>query len=381
MDFDLTDSQVALRDDVREFCESERLSEIEAELDRTGEFPEGVYQGMAARGLFGVPFAEEYGGSGGNILDVVIIVEQLAQFSNTAVNMFLVPVIFGGMIVAQCATDEQKADYLPRLVRGELKFSFSLTEPDAGSDPRSIKTVAVEKDGGYLLSGTKYWTTGANIADILIVVALTDTGIDPSNGTSVFLVPRDSAGLTISPIPKLAGEAYPSCEVVLDEVAVPAANIVGGSAGLNNGWMQLLKTADLERICVAGSCVGGAEAVLADCSAFAKTRVQFDRPIIKFQAIQHTLAEMATRIDAMRWMTYHAAWLRASGRDDLKEACMAKLFCSESLGDIVRKGMQVMGGRGYSREYAMQRYLRESYLSFYAGGTSEIQKSVISRFI
>src|SRR5665647_3424594 len=123
MDFDFTGSQVALRDDVREFCESERLSEVEAEVDRTGKFPEAVYKGMAARGFFGVPFAEEYGGSGGSILDVVLIVEQLAQFSNTAVNMFLVPVIFGGMIVAQCATDEQKADFLPRLVRGELKFS------------------------------------------------------------------------------------------------------------------------------------------------------------------------------------------------------------------------------------------------------------------
>src|SRR5450759_460417 len=365
MDFDLTDRQVSLRDGVRQFCESEGLSELEAETDRTGEFPEGVYAGMAKQGLFGVPFAEEYGGSGGNILDVVIIVEQLAQFSNTAVNMFLVPVIFGGMIVAQCATAEQKADYLPRLVRGELKFSFSLTEPDAGSDPRSIKTVAVEKDGNYLISGTKYWTTGANLADILIVVALSDTDTDPSRGTSVFLVPRDSSGLTISKIPKLAGDGYPSCEVVLDEVPVPAANIVGGPAGLNNGWLQLLMTADLERICVAASCVGGSEAVLADSSTFAKSRVQFDRPIIKFQAIQHTLADMATRIDAMRWMTYHAAWLRASGRDDLKEACMAKLFCSESLGDIVRKGMQVMGGRGYSMEYPMQRYLRESYLSFY----------------
>jgi len=381
MDFDLTDRQVSLRDGVRQFCESEGLSELEAETDRTGEFPEGVYAGMAKQGLFGVPFAEEYGGSGGNILDVVIIVEQLAQFNNTAVNMFLVPVIFGGMIVAQCATAEQKADYLPRLVRGELKFSFSLTEPDAGSDPRSIKTVAVEKDGNYLISGTKYWTTGANLADILIVVALSDTDTDPSRGTSVFLVPRDSSGLTITKIPKLAGDGYPSCEVVLDEVPVPAANIVGGPAGLNNGWLQLLMTADLERICVAASCVGGAEAVLTDSSAFAKSRVQFDRPIIKFQAIQHTLADMATRIDAMRWMTYHAAWLRASGRDDLKEACMAKLFCSESLGDIVRKGMQVMGGRGYSMEYPMQRYLRESYLSFYAGGTSEIQKSVISRFV
>jgi alkylation response protein AidB-like acyl-CoA dehydrogenase len=366
---------------VRDFCEREGLADAEREPDRTGEFPEGVYSGMATEGLFGIPFPEELGGYGGDILDVAITVEELARHSNTAVNMFLVPVVFGGMIVFFCGTDEQKERYIPALIKGDIKFSFSLTEPDAGSDPRSIKTSAAMRDGAYLLNGIKYWTTGANLADYLIVVALTNTECDPSQGSTIFIVPGDSEGLQITKIPKLAGNAFPSCEVVLKDVAVSPEQIVGGPGGANGGWGQLLATADLERICVAASCVGGGEAVLDACVEFAKTRVQFGRPIIQVQAIQHSLAEMATRVEVMRCIAYRAAWARGKSPEGLKEAFMAKLFCSESLGDLVRKGMAIIGGRGYSMEYDMQRFMRESYLSFYAGGTSEIQKSVISRFL
>lgn len=381
MDFELDERRRALSDRVREFCENELPAGLEAELDRTGEFPSDLYGRMAEYGLFGIPFAEEYGGLGGDILDVVLAVEQVARYSNTAVNMFLVPVVFGGMMVFLCADESQKSELLPRLVKGKVRFSFALTEPEAGSDPRSIKTVATKDADGYLITGTKYWTTGATVADFIIVVALTNQEVDPAQGMSVFLVPRESPGLTVTPIPKLAGGAYPSCEVVLDGVRVSQSDVVGGPGGIDGGWMQLLKTADLERVCVAASCVGGAQAVLEQSVAFAKEREQFNRPVFKFQAMQHRLADMATRIDAMRWMTVHAAWMKIAGKDCFKEICMAKLFCSESLGDVVRSGMQVMGGRGYSMEHDMQRYLRESYLAFYAGGTSEIQRSVIARFL
>ena len=381
MDFDLDERRVALLEKVTDFCERELPPGLEEELDRKGEFPGGLYGKMAEAGLFGIPFPEEYGGSGGDILDVVLAVEQISRRSNTAVNMFLVPVVFGGMLVLQCGNKRQRSEMLPRLVRGELRFSFALTEPEAGSDPRSITTFAEPVDGGYRLTGTKYWTTGATVADYILVVALTDREVTPTQGMSVFLVPGDAEGLTATPIPKLAGNAYPSCEVVLDGVRVGAEDIVGGPGCANGGWMEMLSTADLERICVAASCVGGAQVVLDESVAYAKERQQFGRPIFKFQAIQHRLAEMATKVDAMRWMTYHAAWLKVAGKDCFKEICMAKLYCSESLGDLVRSGMQVLGGRGYSMEHHMQRYLRESYLALYAGGTAEIQKSVIARFL
>jgi alkylation response protein AidB-like acyl-CoA dehydrogenase len=381
MDFELTEKQSELQGRVTEFCARECPPSLEAELDRTGEFPGTLYRKMGEEGLLGVPFPGEYGGSEGDIFDVVLIAEQLAMSSNTAVNLFLVPVVFGGMMVLLSGSDSQKQRHIPPLARAETLFSFALTEPGAGSDARSIKSSAVQRDGRLVLSGTKYWTTGATVADNIIVVCITDPDADPSHGMSVLIVPRESEGLDLTPLPKLAGNAYPSCEVVFDGVEVPLENVVGGPECLNQGWLQLMKTADLERLCLAASCVGGGQAVLDESVAFAREREQFDRKIIKFQAIQHALADMATRLEAMRWMTYHAAWLKASGRDSFKEICMAKLFCSESLSQLVKQGMQVFGGRGYSMDYNMQRYLRESYLALYAGGTSEIQRSIIGRLL
>jgi len=256
-----------------------------------------------------------------------------------------------------------------------------MSERDAGSDPKSMKTAAVEKDDGFVVSGVKYWTTGASVADYLVAVVLTATDGDQGQGMTVFLLPTGSEGVRITPIPTLALSAYPACEVVLDNVKLSKENIVGGAAAINKGWDQLRRTGDLERICIAACCIGAAETAVKECVAYAKERHQFNRPIFQFQSIQHTLADMATEVEAMRWMTYHAAWMRAQGRNCFKEISMAKLFCTETLNRIVKRGMQIFGGKGYSMEYNMQRYLREGYLYLYAGGTSEIQKTVISRFL
>lgn len=377
----MTPEQEQLQREVADFAARECPAEFESEIDRTGEFPAGLYSRMGEQGLLGLPFPDEFGGAGGDILDVVLATEQLGMTSSTAVNLFLVPVVFGGMMIFLSGNDEQRREHLPRLARGEVRFAFALTEPQAGSDARSIKTRAVRDGDELVLTGTKYWTTGATVADHIIVVCISSPDADPSQGMSVLLVPRESEGLTVTPLPKLAGNAFPSCEVTLEGVRVPVENVVGGQECIDRGWGQLLMTADLERICLAATCVGGAQAVLDECVAFAREREQFGRPIVKFQAIQHELADMATRVDAMRWMTYHAAWLKASGQSCFKEICMAKLFCSESLAELVKKGMQVFGGRGYSMDYNMQRYLRESYLALYAGGTSEIQRSIIGRLL
>lgn len=381
MDFELTPRQNELRKRAREFCSRECPPEFETALDEEGGFPEDLYKKMASSGLLGIPFPEAYGGGGGDILDIVLVTEQLASSSYTAVNMFLVNTVFAGMIILNCGSDEQKNEFIPKLARGDLRFSFALTEPDAGSDARSIRTFAVDRDGHFSITGTKYWTTGANVADYIITVALTGDNADPSRPMSVFIVPARSEGLTARPIPKLAGKAFPSCEVTYSDVQVDRALVLGGVQWLGQGLVQLFQTAEYERVCVAASCIGGADAILTECTDFAKARIQFNKPIIKFQAIQHALADMATQLEAMRWMTYHAAWMKAKGKDCFKEICMAKLFCSEMLADIAKRGMQIMGGRGYSLEHRMQRFLRESYLSLYAGGTSEIQKNVIARFL
>lgn len=198
MHFDLTEQQRSLQQQAREFRERECPPEFEARLDESGEFPQGPHEAMAAGGFFALPFPPQYGGSGQGILKVILVAEQLAGISNTAVNMFLVPVVFGGMLILQCGDDSQREKYLPRLIRGDLKFSFGLTEPQAGSDPRSISTYAVRDGDDFLISGTKYWTTGASIADLMLVVALTDRDVDASQGMSIFLGSREepaSAGV------------------------------------------------------------------------------------------------------------------------------------------------------------------------------------------
>lgn len=379
MHFELSTEQQLLQQKVAEFCAHECPPEFETSLEQSDAFPEHLYRKMADNGFLKISFPKEYGGIDGNILDIVLIAEQLAKNSYTAVNIYLVNVVFAGMIILNCGNDAQKKELLPKLLKGDINFSFALTEPEAGSDARSIKSSAIAQGDHFLINGTKYWTTGATVADYIITVVLTSLVTDQSKLMSVFIVPTKSEGLKITPIPKLAGNAYPSCEVKFQNVSIVKENILGGIEWLNNGILQLFQTAEYERICVAASCLGGAETILKECTEFAKTRQQFNKPIIKFQAIQHALADIATQIEAMRWMTYHAAWMKSMGKDCFKEICMAKLFCSETLNDIARKGMQIFGGRGYSMEYRMQRYLRESYLSLYAGGTSEIQKNVIAR--
>jgi len=381
MFFDLSAEQHALRQRIADFCTRELPPEFETSLDESGSFPESLYRKMADSGFLKIPFPAEYGGMDGSILDIVLIAEQLAASSYTAVNVYLVNVVFAGSMILNSGSDAQKDALIPGLVEGDLKFSFALTEPGAGSDARSITSSAAERDGRFLITGTKYWTSGATVADHIITVVLTGPEAGQSREMSVFIVPAKTEGLKITPIPKLAGNAFPSCEVRYENVPVAKENILGGPGWLNNGLLQLFQAAEYERICVAASCLGGAATILRECTEFAKTRRQFGRPVVKFQAIQHALADMATQIEAMRWMTYHAAWMKTMEKECFKEICMAKLFCSETLNDIARKGMQIFGGRGYSMEHRMQRYLRESYLSLYAGGTSEIQKNVIARFL
>lgn len=300
MHFELSAEQQRLQQTVVEFCTRECRPELEVMLEQSGVFPEELYQKLVHAGFFGISFPAEHGGGGGNILDVVLVTEQLARFSYTAVNMYLVNAIFAGMILLNCGSDAQKIEFIPKLLTGELKFSFALTEPDAGSDARSIKTVALEKGDCFHITGTKYWTTSATVADYIITVALTGKDADPSKVMSVFIVPTKSEGLKITPIRKLAGNAFPSCKVNYLGVPVSKENVLGGMEWLNGGLIQLLKAADLERICVAAGCVGGADTILEECKEFSRIRQQFNKPIIKFQAIQHALADMATQVEAMR---------------------------------------------------------------------------------
>lgn len=377
MDFELTEVQKQILREVDRVTASITAEERRA-MDESDIFNESVYSKLANSKLLSAPFAKQYGGSDLSLLEVVLIAERLTCFSYTLANMYLVPVIFAGMLVQHCGSEKQKATLLPGLIKGELRFSFSLTERGAGSDAQAMHTRAESTESGFLLNGEKYWGTGAAVADYILTVAR--TGI-ADEGWSIFIVPNPSPGLSVVPIPKLAGSSYASCEVHYKNVEVPKAALLGMDNGYNRALKQLAYSADLERIGVAACTIGLGEAIKRACISHAKQRIQFKQPVIEFQAVRHMLANIATDLEAMRFMTYHAAWLKAKGKRAFKEASMAKLFCSEQIVDIAKRGMQIFGGRAYALDCPMQRYLREAYLALYAGGTSEIQRNLIGRFL
>jgi len=382
VDFTLTEAQLELASRVRKFVQSHCSAEIGARLDDGTADARELYRALGREGILAVPLPREYGGLGGGLTEVAIVNEELARGNGTAVNLFCVNAVFAGLNIAQNGSEAQKNRWLPAIARGEAMAAFALTEPHAGSDAAKIRMSARRTaEGDFVLDGTKMFTTGAAQADVIIAVLRTRPDGPAKEGTSVILVPAGTPGVEIRPLPKLAGNAYSSCEVRFDGTRVPADQVLGGPDAVDTGWMQLLSGVDLERLCVAASSLGLAEAVYEVSANYARTREAFGQPIAKFQAIQHLLVDMATEIEAMRWLVFHAAWLRDRGEISFREVCMAKLFCSERAVEIASRGMKVFGGYAYLGEYPVQRMLRESFLSIYAGGTSEIMKNTIGRLL
>ncbi|MFL6262979.1 MAG: acyl-CoA dehydrogenase family protein [Thermoanaerobaculia bacterium] len=381
MDFSLSPAQRELQQRVARFC-AEHLSATAVEaLDRATEFPAPLYAAMAEAGLLRLALPAALGGEGGDLFDVVLVTEELAKHSGTAVNLYLVNAVFAGTLLLLAGSDEQRRTLLPELGAGRRKLAFAMTEPGAGSDAAAIATTAVADGDGFVLQGTKLYTTGADVADLIVTVARTLPEEKASRGTTLFLVPRDAPGLEIEPLDKIAGNAFASCEVRYREVRVPAAAILGGPRALHRGWEPLMLNAGAERLCVAASCLGLAQAAYAEAREHALRRVQFGQPIVGFQAIQHALVDMATEIEALRWLTYHAAWLAARNADCAVEVGMAKLLGAETLNPLILKAMKILGGKAYLRSSPLQRFQREALLSYYAGGTSEIQKNLIGRLL
>jgi alkylation response protein AidB-like acyl-CoA dehydrogenase len=381
MDFTLSPAQQQLRQRVAELCAAHLTPAIVEALDRTDEFPGPLYSAMAGAGLLKVAIPAPLGGEGGNLFDVVLITEELAKHSGTAVNLYLVNAVFAGTLLLLAGDDDQRRTLVPQLGAGKRRFAFALTEPGAGSDAAAIATTALPDGDDFVIEGTKLYTTGANVADFILTVAKTRPEEKASKGSTVFLVPRDAPGLEIEPMDKIAGNAFASCEVRYRGVRVTQANILGGPRALHRGWEPLMMNAGAERLCVAASCLGLGQAVYQEARDFALRREQFGQPIAGFQAIQHSLVEMATTLEALRWLTYRAAWLASRNENAAAEIGMAKLYGAEELNALVLKAMKILGGRAYLKSSPLQRYQREALLSYYAGGTSEIQKNLLGRFL
>ncbi len=381
MNFELSPELEELSRRTQGFCDTHLAPDAVTALESSGEFPAALYGAMVREGLLGACLPAAAGGGGAGVTGAVAITEALARHSATAANLFLVNAVFAGTTLLAGGSDAQRGRFLPQLAAGTRRFAFALTEPQAGSDAGSIEATAARRGEELVINGTKLYTTGASVADYILTVVRTSPEVKASRGSSIILVPTDAEGLEIRPLDKIAGNAFPSCEVVYRDVHVALELLLGGEEGLGQAWDTLRVTGAMERICVAASSLGLATTVFSLAREHALQREQFGQPIARFQAIQHALAEMATEIEAMRWLTWSAAWKMERGEDAGREISMAKYYCSEKANALALRGMQLLGGSAYLEDVPMARYLREGMLAYYAGGTNEIQKNLIARYL
>ncbi|MCX6037554.1 MAG: acyl-CoA dehydrogenase [Chloroflexi bacterium] len=377
MDFQLTEEHVLIKNMVREFAEKEIAPRAE-EIDATDQFPADIFQRMAELGLLGIPFAEAYGGAGGDYLSLLIALEEIARVSGT------VAIILDAHTSLCCepiylfGTEAQKQKYLLPLARGEKIGAFGLTEPHAGSDAGATRTRAVREGDEWVINGQKLFITNGSIADVLVITAKTDPD-KGTHGISSFIIEKGTPGFQVGRDEKKMGlKGSVTSELFFENCRIPAENLLGRE---DEGFKQFLTTLDAGRLAISAMAVGLAQGAFDRAVAYAKERVQFDRPIAQFQAIQWMIADMATDIEAARLMVNRAAWLKGQGARFSKEAAMAKLFATEVSERVCYKAIQIHGGYGYVREYAVERMYRDQRLCAIGEGTNEIQRLVIARQI
>ncbi|MBZ5698858.1 MAG: acyl-CoA/acyl-ACP dehydrogenase [Acidobacteriia bacterium] len=375
MDFSFTDEQVMLRETVRKLMDEHAPIKYLRRLDREQTYPSELYEEWVKAGFLSIPFPEAYGGLGGSVLDVVIIAEELSRRSADLV-MAYAGSVFCGLNILRKGSEEQKRHWLPKLLSGDSKMSISISEPDAGSDVGAIRTTAHRDGDNWIINGQKLWATGAAAKNNVInVYVKTDSNARYQEGMSLFLVDNDTPGVKMRKLDMLGRRCVGTYEVFLNDVRVPADRLVGGE---NKGWDVVLSGLQVERVTAAATACGGAQAVVDLALQYAKDRKQFGRPIGTFQAIAHMLADMQTEVEAARTLMWRAAWMVASGQKALREITMAKLLASETYVKVASMGMQVLGGYGYSMEFDMQRYFRDSRAATIAGGSSQMQRNLLA---
>lgn len=380
MDFDIPENLRMMAATIERFVKKdlEPLSEQVEEEDRV---PEEVVQKMRDLGLFGLSIPEAYGGLELGMIGECLVFEALSKtnacfWTRVATNNGI-----GSQGLIMDGTEEQKQRYLPRLASGEWIGCFALTEPEAGSDSANIQTTAVLEGDHWILNGRKHFITNGNISDMVTVFALTDREKRARGGITAFIVEKGTPGFSVGTVERKMGmRGSHTCELVFEDCRIPRGNILGGEEMLGQGFKTAMKVLDKGRITMGAKVLGAAQKLLDLSIEYTKQRIQFGKPIAMKQAVQFTLADMATQIYAARQMLYHAAWLRDhKGASVIKEASMVKLFCTETANKVADMAMQLHGGMGYMKDFPIERFYRDLRLSRIYEGTNEIQKVVISR--
>lgn len=375
MNFELTEEQKMFQTMVRDFATNE-VKPIAAQVDEEGKCPDEIKKKIGTLGLFGITIAEEYGGSGGDYLSMAICAEELCRASASVGVIFLASLSLACYPIYKFGNEEQKKKYVTPIAKGEKIACFALTEPGAGSDVGALETTATQQDDKYVLNGTKIFITNGAEADIAVVFATIDKSLK-QRGITAFIVEKGTPGFSVGKEEnKLGIRGSSTVELIFENCQIPAANLLGEQG---RGMRVAMEAIDSSRVTVAAQAVGISQAAFDDALSYAKDRQQFGQPLVNMQAIQWMLADMATRIDAARLLTFRAAWLKDQGAPFIKEAAMAKVYAAETSNMVTNAAMQIHGGYGYCKDYPIERYLRDAKITEIYEGTSEMQRMTIAR--
>lgn len=375
MQFKLSEEHEMLREMVRNFAENE-VAPTAAERDEEARFDKEIFDKMAELGLTGIPFPEEYGGTGMGYLGYCIAVEELSRVCGSTGVTLSAHTSLGSWPIYKYGSEEQKKKYLTSLAQGEKIGAFGLTEPGAGSDAGGTKTTAVLNGDHYILNGSKIFITNAGPADTYIVFAATDLS-QKTRGISAFIVEKGFEGFSIGKKEdKLGIRSSPTCELIFEDCKVPKENLLGKEG---EGFKIAMTTLDGGRNGIASQALGIAQGAFEAAAEYAKNRVQFGKPIAFQQGIGFKLADMATEIEAARLLVYQAAWREDEGLPFSKYSAMAKLFAGDTAMKVTTDAVQVFGGYGYTKEYPVERMMRDAKITQIYEGTQEVQRLVISR--
>ncbi|MEH7222207.1 acyl-CoA dehydrogenase [Bacillus sp. JJ1566] len=377
MYFKLSEEHEMIRKMVRDFAKNE-VAPTAAERDEEERFDREIFDKMAELGLTGIPWPEEYGGIGSDYLAYCIAVEELSRVCASTGVTLSAHTSLAGWPIYKFGSEEQKQKYLRPMAQGEKIGAYGLTEPGSGSDAGGMRTTARLEGDHYVLNGSKIFITNGGIADIYVVFALTDPS-SKHKGTSAFIIESDFPGFSVGKKEKKMGiRSSPTTEIMFEECRVPKENLLGEEG---EGFKIAMMTLDGGRNGIAAQAVGIAQGALDAATEYAKERVQFGKPIAAQQGVGFKLADMATSVEAARLLTYQAAWLESEGLPYGKESAMSKLFAGDTAMKVTTEAVQVFGGYGYTKDYPVERYMRDAKITQIYEGTQEIQRLVISRML
>ena len=373
MDLGLSEEQEMLKTSARDFLQKECPKKLVKQLDESDEgYSPELWQRIAGLGWLGLMSPDEYGGSGGSFLDLVVLLEEMGY--NILPGPFFSTVVLGGPTILAAGNKEQKRELLPGIASGEIILTLALTEPSVGYDASSVKTTAVAHNGEYVINGTKLFVPDANVADLLLCVARTKEAENPEDGITIFLVDAKSPGVECTLLKTLARDKQ--CEVLFNNASVPKDNILGE---LHHGWPVVQDVLQKATVAKCAEMVGGAQAALDMAVAYAKERIQFNRPIGSFQAIQHYCANMVSDVDGSRFVTYKAAWKVSEGLPAVMDVAVAKAWTSEAYRRVTLLAHQIFGAIGFTMDHDMHLYYRRAKASEMMFGDSAFQRAIVSR--